>query len=94
MDPNVFKRLADPTVIYATGFKDYIFRRKVYRRPIVHRFETTDAPLPERYDELLTSIFGDYMTPPPEEDRKGAGGFPCGAYKDYIMEQKKRHTAE
>ncbi len=96
--PGTFKRLADLTVdkdsdltvIYATEFKDYIFRREVYGKPIDHRFETTDAPLPERYDELLTSIFGDYMTPPPEEDRKGAGGFPCGAYKDYIIEKKGR----
>ena len=93
--PGAFKRLADLTVnkdsnftvIYATEFKDYIFRKEVYGKPIEHKFETTTAPLPERYDELLTSIFGDYMTPPPEEDRKGAGGFPCGAYKDYVMEK-------
>lgn len=96
--PNVFKRLADLTVdkgsdltvIYATEFKDYIFEREAYGRPVRHVFETSDAPLPERYDEMLTSIFGDYMTPPPEDARKGAGGFPCGAYKDYIMEKKSK----
>ncbi len=100
--PNVFKRLADftvnrdsdLTVIYATEFKKYIFRGELYGEPMDHVFETTHAPLPEGYDELLSSIYGDYMTPPPEEDRQGASGFPCGAYKDYIMEQRKRHTAE
>lgn len=96
--PNVFKHLADMivnkdsdlTVIYATEFKDYIFKRETYGNPVMHVFETTNAPLPERYDEMLSSIYGDYMTPPPESERKGAGGFPCGAYKDYIMKKQRK----
>ena len=94
--PRMFKRVADSlvdrnsdmTVIYATEFKDYIFPRDWYGTPVMHRFETTEAPLPEKYHDMLTSMFGDYMTPPPEDSRQGAGGFPCGAYKDYVMEQK------
>lgn len=96
--PNAFKRLADVTIdrdsdlttIYSTEFKKYIFKKELYGKPMRHIFETTDAPLPERYDEMLSSIYGDYMTPPPEDKRVGASGFPCGAYKDYIMKKQRK----
>ena len=95
--PRVFKKIADKlideksdlTVIYATEFKGYIFPRDWYGEPVMHRFETSEAPLPKNYDEMLTSMYGDYMTPPPEDSRKGAGGFPCGAYIDYLRDKKK-----
>lgn len=92
--PGMFERMADRlvekdsdlTVILATQFKDYIFPREYYGEPIYHRFEDTEVPLPAKWHEILTEMFGDYMTPPPEDQRTGAGGFPCGAYKDYIMD--------
>ena len=34
------------------------------------QFEGKSFPIPERYDELLTAIYGDYMQLPPEEKRK------------------------
>ncbi|MGN0138089.1 MAG: phosphorylcholine transferase LicD [Candidatus Methanomethylophilaceae archaeon] len=94
--PGVFERMADRiveddsdlTVVLATQFKDYIFPRDYYGKPIYHRFEDTEVPLPEKCHEILTAMFGDYMTPPPEDKRTGAGGFPCGAYKDYLMDRK------
>lgn len=35
-----------------------------------HKFENKDYYIPIKYDEFLTSIYGDYMTPPPIEKRK------------------------
>ena len=39
-------------------------------------------------DAMLTKLYGDYMTPPPEDKRTGAGGFPCSAYTEYIVNRK------
>ena len=34
------------------------------------KFEDVDVLIPEKYDEVLTELFGpDYMTPPPESER-------------------------
>ena len=42
-------------------------------------FEDTTMPVPSGYDEILTSIYGDYMTPPPEDQRAGAQRLPRGS---------------
>lgn len=34
---------------------------------IRHKFEDREYCIPERYDQYLTKIYGDYMTPPPPE---------------------------
>ena len=95
--PSVFKKLADRmvdcdsdmTVVYATEFKDYIFPQSFFGEPVMHVFEDTEVPLPCEVDAMLTAIYGDYMTPPPEDKRIGAGGFPCCAYIDYVLEQSR-----
>lgn len=94
--PPVFKRLeifisgwdSGTTVVYSTGFGHCIFRRECYGTPTWHPFEDSEAPLPCEIDAMLTHIFGDYMTPPPEDKRVGAGGFPCSVCKDYEMEKR------
>ncbi len=90
--PGVFERLilwigrdSGMTTIVSTDYADYVFPEEWYGEPVWHRFEDTEAPLPCEIDAMLTHMFGDYMTPPPEDKRVGAGGFPCGAYKDYRM---------
>ena len=91
--PSFFGRLAEMTVnkdsdlttIVSTEFMDYIFPRGYYGEPVMHAFEDTEVPLPKETDAMLTHMFGDYMTPPPEDQRKGSGGFPCSAYKDYKL---------
>ena len=35
-----------------------------------HKFESLDVKVPVNYDEVLKTTFNDYMTPPPEEERK------------------------
>ena len=34
-------------------------------------FEDMMFPIPKKYDEILTIMYGDYMTPPPEDQRGG-----------------------
>lgn len=34
------------------------------------RFEDSEFPIYSEYDKILTQFYGDYMTPPPVEERK------------------------
>lgn len=94
--PRMFKRIAsmlvedgsDMRTIYTTEFRNEIFRSECFGEPVAHVFEDTTCYLAERNDELLTHIFGDYMTPPPEDKRTGAKGFPLSALKDFILDRR------
>lgn len=96
--PLFFNKLAKLTVnensnlttIVSTEFINYVFPREYYGKPIVHVFEDTEVPLPSKTHDILAQMFGDYMTPPPEDRRSGASGFPCSVYKDYILYDKKK----
>lgn len=54
-----------------TKFHTAITARDVYGRPRRVPFEDTQLPVPEKYHEYLTQMFGDYMQLPPVEQRKG-----------------------
>ena len=71
----------------AFKFKE-IFPTAWFEKPIQLPFETTAIPSVAQYDTMLTNLYGDYMTPPPVEERdqrhrmtiitlgEGAGGQP------------------
>ena len=80
----------DITTVYSTTIKSDIFPKEYFEETFRHKFEDTEVPLPVGIDAALTGIFGDYMTPPPEDKRHGANGFPCSAYKDYKLQMKNR----
>ena len=42
-----------------------------FRETAVLPFEGHDFPVPGGWDRLLTNMYGDYLTPPPEADRQG-----------------------
>lgn len=42
---------------------------EVYDQMVTVKFEGHDMPVPAGYDQLLTTIYGDYLTPPPEHQR-------------------------
>ena len=48
-----------------------IYKRSDYSNPISVSFEDTTLPVPSGYDAILTTIFGDYMTPPPQQEQIG-----------------------
>ncbi|MBQ8179844.1 MAG: LicD family protein [Candidatus Methanomethylophilaceae archaeon] len=94
--PRFFKWLSSLTTnkdtsvvtVCTTNFKKNRFPLDYFGTPVVHPFEDTDVPLPCETDRMLTELYGDYMTPPPEDKRTGAGGFPCSAYSEYIVRKK------
>lgn len=47
------------------------YRKEIFGKPQWVPFEDTQLPVPEGYDEWLTQIFGDYMTPPPQAKQVG-----------------------
>lgn len=52
-------------------YKQSIYRKDLYKNPIMVPFEDTMLPVPEKYDELLRQVFGDYLTPPPLKEQVG-----------------------
>lgn len=51
------------------------FPKAWYKDLIDHDFEGHLFPIPSEYDKLLTFIYGDYMTLPPEEQRVFTHGY-------------------
>lgn len=45
------------------------FKREWFEDTVLHKFEDAEFPIPAAYDEVLTHMYGDYMTPPPECDK-------------------------
>lgn len=54
-----------------TRFSTSITPKAIYGNPKYVPFEDIQLPVPEKYHEYLTQLFGDYMKLPPEEQRKG-----------------------
>lgn len=54
-----------------TNFKTCFVEKRVYGKPLRVEFEDLMLPVPEYYNEYLTQMFGDYMTPPPPEKQFG-----------------------
>ena len=46
-----------------------IYPIKDYEGCVMWPFESIHVPVPNGYDDLLTIQYGDYMTPPPVEER-------------------------
>ncbi len=45
------------------------FPREAFGEPMFVPFEEHEMPVPTDYDTVLKTIYGDYMTPPPEDKR-------------------------
>lgn len=52
-------------------YKNSFFKKELYSNPIMVDFEDTQLPVPEKYHDLLTQIYGDYMTLPPVQEQQG-----------------------
>ena len=48
----------------------YYFDRAHYEEAAMYPFEDTVFPGPKDYDAVLSSLYGDYMTLPPEDKRE------------------------
>lgn len=54
-----------------TVYRTTITPREVFGTPKYVQFADTKFPVPEKYHEYLTQMFGDYMQLPPEDQRRG-----------------------
>ena len=65
---------------------------KIFLDTIDMPFEDAHIAVMRRYDEYLTCLYGDYMTPPPEKDREGHhhySGLDLNmGYKEYCEKHK------
>ena len=53
----------------ASSFQKNIYSRKCFDEIIELEFEGREYPISAKYDELLTTMYGDYMKLPPPEER-------------------------
>ncbi len=66
---------------YITNFGSYYSTRKetfpsfVYGEPKYVKFEDAEFPVPNNYDYVLTTIYGDYMKLPPKSKQKARHSF-------------------
>lgn len=74
LDKN-FKAFGKGEMPYIATFSSYhplscqIVESEAYDKQLDWDFEGYKLPVPNGYDKILTTIYGDYMTPPPEEKR-------------------------
>ena len=53
------------------GYPKEAHMTSCFQRMVDMEFEGHTFPAPAGYHEILTDLYGDYMTPPPEEERQG-----------------------
>lgn len=59
------------TVDGSHGFPAESYRAEWFSQTVELEFEGHSFPAPGGWEKLLENMYGDYMTPPPEEDRQG-----------------------
>ena len=62
--------------LYVTNV-DWVFPIDVFGNPLLFDLEGHKFYGPKKYDEVLTTCYGDYMTPPKEEDRASTHEYNC-----------------
>lgn len=51
------------------SYLDRRYKSNILKKYIMHQFEDILLPITSEYDHYLTELYGDYMTPPKEQDR-------------------------
>lgn len=66
-----------------------VVKKAYFGKGIKMQFEDIMVRIPENYDEYLTSLYGDYMTPPPVEKRPSHHNVACedinSSYKEHFL---------
>ena len=68
---------------YIMESSDKGFNKEWFNESTLLEFEGTKYSAPKEYDKVLTSMYGDYMTPPKEKDRVGHGDIYLSFDKNY-----------
>lgn len=67
------KKYSGKMIVNVYGIKQYygeIMPREYIGTPVLHRFEDINAPIPEKYDEYLTHLYGDWSKEPEDKQLK------------------------
>ncbi len=73
-----------PFSCYKTDeLKDPVVKTDWFKETMELPFEDRKYTVPKNYDEILKTMYGDYMTPPKEEDRIGHGDIILSFNKNY-----------
>ena len=60
-------------MLYSSAYeKKEILKKDYYGNGTVGKFEEIQVCMSSDYDKILTQLYGDYMTPPPEDKRVGS----------------------
>jgi len=77
----------------ASRYEKNIYPRSWLTESIMMKLGDNEYSVPAHYDELLTKLYGDYMTPPTEEQKKikvhAALVDVNNSYTIYVEEQKR-----
>lgn len=64
-----------------------IMKREYFGEPKLAKFENVELYIPEKYDEYLTTLYGNYMQLPPPEKRVSHHDYIlCDLHKSYLEE--------
>ena len=71
------------TLFAEADYMKWTYSRKAFGNPKWVQYEDISLPIPEDSEKLLITLFGKkYMTPPPEDKRGGALGYPGNVLYD------------
>lgn len=66
---NFYKSGYESALCYSSFGSNKYFRKDMFEKYTEHEFEGHMFPIIEDYDEYLTTVYGDYMKLPPEDER-------------------------
>lgn len=70
---NLLKRCSSSNndcIFHAEEYAQFIFEKNYFKERTKCKFENLELYIPNGYHEILTTMYGDYMTPPKNKDSK------------------------
>lgn len=71
-----------------------IVEKRLLGKPVLYSFEDTEFYGPEKIDEYLTKVYGDFMTPPPPEEQSFRHNYPLLDFNISFREFEKNRKNE
>ena len=78
---------SDKYIVFSTNYYLNIFPKCCFDDRILIGFEDVEMPIPNGYDTILKTRYGNYMVPPKDSNEKKPAGYPTSVYKDYRKNQ-------
>lgn len=76
-------------------FENSLFKSEWFKKSILVPFEDFEIPVPIGYDEYLTTVYGDYLTPPPVEKQiSHHSHYYCNLRERLTLEQVKERISK